>query len=81
MKNLAYTLGFINTIQINCVDRGGPIMSGNCDGCAAEKLWGRSCRGVLTVVNCPCKNCLVKGMCVDTCEDYNEWLFESKDKI
>lgn len=55
-------------------------MSDSCDGCAAEKLWGRSCRSVVTVVDCPCGNCLVKGMCVDTCGDYNEWLFESKDK-
>lgn len=57
------------------------IMSDSiCDGCAAEKLWGRGCRNVVTVVDCPCGNCLVKGMCVDTCADYNEWLFESKDK-
>jgi len=42
--------------------------------------------GITSILNCPCKECLVKGLCINPCENFqtiaksykrtNKWLFE-----
>ena len=42
----------------------------SCNGCAAK---GRVCSTFNNDGSCPCVNCLIKMMCNNQCEKYDEW--------
>jgi len=53
----------------------------NCDGCYSFVLFNdieidNECTytrgGIIDLLNCPCKKCLIKGMCKDACDNFNK---------
>ncbi len=43
---------------------------GMCDGCRSNRICGIQQYNTLLVPSCPCRKCLIKGVCTRTCPDY-----------
>jgi hypothetical protein len=59
-------------------------MESGCEGCATSYVYGKEIRCMLEVVSnfstmgrCPCRTCIVKGMCFKDCEKFSRFLARS----
>ena len=43
---------------------------GMCKGCRSNKICGIQNYDRLRVPTCPCRKCIVKGICIVTCDEY-----------
>ena len=50
-----------------------------CEGCRDIDRCFFYKKGMKTITKCPCRKCLVKGVCIDACEAYEGYNFFSTD--
>jgi len=55
----------------------------DCNGCASQSLYNGCCIiSISQQKNCPCRDCLIKGMCIEGCEEFkeyeNHWITNNK---
>ncbi len=43
---------------------------GMCAGCRSDRICGVQQYNQLLIPSCPCRKCLIKGICISTCPDY-----------